>query len=82
MFANITETSKGFPRIMHNGHTYGRKKIKNQNGDKYFEDMAFWVCTKNVGKKRCTASLETKKINGLIMMHQRKAQHICQPDIK
>lgn len=81
MFANITETSKGFPRILHDGHTYGRRKKQNSNGKKYFEDSAFWVCTKNVNKRRCTAKLETKIIDGFIMMHERKAHHICQPDI-
>lgn len=78
MFANITETSKGFPRISYNGHTYGRRKMKH-NGNKYFEETTLWVCTKTVKKRRCTARLETKKINGFIMMHERKQHHICNP---
>lgn len=80
MFANITETAKGFPRITHDGHTYGRKKAKNSDGNKYFEDTTYWMCTKNVGKRRCPAMLETKKINGFIMMHERKTNHICKLD--
>lgn len=77
MFANISETSKGFPRISHNGHTYGRRKMKTTN--KYFEDTALWVCTKTVNKRRCPAKLATKKINGFVMMHERCSQHICKP---
>lgn len=77
MFANITENSKGFPRISHNGYNYGRKKMNNCN--KYFEDSSLWVCTGNANKRRCNAMLETKRINGYIMLHERKQHHICKP---
>ena len=82
MFANITETSRGFPRILYDGCTYGRKKSKKEDSNKYFEDTTLWVCTKNVGKRRCTAMLETKKIDGFIMMQERKNNHICKPNKK
>lgn len=79
IFADITESKRGMPRIEYQGHTYGRKL--NHGSKEYYEETVHpqrWVCTKNDGnKKRCTASMRSKVINGYVMMQVYNPNHIC-----
>lgn len=73
IFADISETKNGYPRIVHEGHSFGRKRSKSN----YFEVDTTWVCTGTRNKKRCLARLITKVINGFIMMRVRDSNHTC-----
>lgn len=79
MFANITETSKGYPRLQYEDYTYGRRKLKKNEDPKYLDAAEMhWTCTRSDNnKKRCTARIITKVIDGYVMMKERNPTHIC-----
>lgn len=72
--ANITYTARGFPRIVHDGYSYGMRKEAQNN-----RNQARWVCTgTEVGsRKRCVATIQSKVIGGRTMVCVRKQNHIC-----
>lgn len=75
IFANITDGQNGYPRLQHGGYTFGRRKVKNHG---FEEGCMKWTCTRSAkNKKRCTASVETKIIDGYVMMRVINANHIC-----
>lgn len=71
------QTTTGYPRILYDGYSFGRRKVKNEpHGHQY------WICTgTSENKKRCGAALTTKVIDGLVMMRVKKKTsiHICLP---
>lgn len=68
VFANITRSNRGFPMVAYNGHRYGRK-----SGN-------IWVCTRSDKyKKRCTATVCTRIVDGYTMLRIRNPIHICEP---
>lgn len=78
IFANITETSNGFPRLEYDGHTFGRRKLKSDEQLKYFDASTLrWACTKSKRNKRCTATVITRLIDGYVMMRVHNPHHIC-----
>lgn len=75
IFANVEETKTGYPRILHDGYSYGRRKLKNEQHN----SLMHWICTGNKMKKRCCASLVSKMIDGYLMLKVKKSEHICTP---
>ncbi|XP_031625161.1 modifier of mdg4-like isoform X33 [Contarinia nasturtii] len=80
-FADIQETRTGFPRLQYNGHSFGRrisKKGEIECVDFYGQDNMKWTCTRSdQNKKRCTASVATKRVDGYVMMRVINPNHIC-----
>lgn len=73
LFAYITKSSRGYPRIIHDGFTYGLPNVKNKD-----KERNIWFCTASDAKrKRCSASIETRIIDGYTMLKIHKRQHIC-----
>lgn len=73
IFANITKSSRGYPRIIQGPHTYGLPNVKTKD-----KERNLWLCTgSDARKKRCSASIETRIIDGYTMSKIRKSQHIC-----
>lgn len=75
IYANVTASSRGFPRIIHDGYAFGllnASKISQQK-------ITLWKCTGSEPgtRKRCGASIRTKLINGLTMMSERNYTHNC-----
>lgn len=72
-FANITESARGFPRLISDGYHFGLPKMNHIN-----KETIVWQCTgSDANRKRCTASVVTKTIDGYAMMCDRKREHIC-----
>lgn len=78
MFANILQSDRGFPRIIHDGHSYG---ICGR-----YTGHTVWQCTRCEPRdltqptrrpKRCIASIGTKIIDGYTMMGVRNTRHTC-----
>lgn len=74
----IFQTQRGHPRIHHNGYTYGAKNLATIH---HYEQTT-WVCTRtgtrpNGTTGRCLAKIETKMINGLLMMRFKDPNHVC-----
>lgn len=79
-FANIKLSERGYPRLIHNGYSYGvnGKTTTHTN----------WQCTRcepNDGiskrQKRCIASIQTKVIDGYEMIIVRNPHHTCPNDL-
>lgn len=79
IFAEITETTAGFPRLHYEGHTFGRRKLKSDVNSKYYDkEHMRWICTRSdKNKRRCTATIMTKVIDGYVMMREKNLNHIC-----
>lgn len=77
IFADITETDKGYPRLQFDGYTFGRRTRQGKALIEKCYDDCLWVCTRNFNRKRCCARVETKTIDGYVMMRVKKPQHIC-----
>lgn len=75
-FANITKSARGYPRIIHDGWTYGLPNVKHKH-----KERNLWLCTASFKKKRCSASIETCIIDGYTMLKIRKRQHICATEL-
>lgn len=74
IYAAITQTPTGFPRIMHEGFSFGRKTNSDQDLDK----KVLWICTgSDINRLRCTAKIYTKVIDGYVMMYVKKREHTC-----
>lgn len=74
MFAHITSSERGFPRIIHENYSYGRRSTAIAKNE-----TIVWVCTgcQSGSRKRCLAAVQTKVIDGLVMMCFRNQNHIC-----
>lgn len=70
MVANILMSNRGYPRIYHGDHSYGLQIVR--------QDRTVWLCTGSIKKRRCTASVETKEINGVLMMKEKNQKHFCE----
>lgn len=57
-------SKRNHPNIHHDGYTYGRQPKRNPD---------LWYCT----FARCSATIQTKKINGHDMMRLKNPNHIC-----
>lgn len=78
IFAELFTSKTGFPRLLHNGKTYG---VKNKSMN---EAEIQWRCTKsgtnpndNMSKTQCKATVKTRLINGYTMMRVQNPFHIC-----
>lgn len=71
IIADIVTTKRGFPRIYYNGYNYGFKRQKKT------DNITTWMCTANNNKRRCIATVDTKYINGVMMMKEQNCGHIC-----
>lgn len=72
--ANIVATRHGFPRIEYNGYSFGFKRGKDGG------QITTWMCTKNLKKRRCTATVDTKYINGIMMLKVLNPKYLCDMD--
>lgn len=79
VFADISKTGNGFPRLQYEGYTFGRRKCRsNENTRDFGADNIQWICTRSDrNKKRCTAKMLTKVIDGYVMMRVKNPHHIC-----
>lgn len=69
MLADVRQSKRGYPRIHFGGHDYGFKMKRG--------DSTIWLCTKSLNKRRCTASIASKKIGGTLRMKVQNPKHLC-----
>lgn len=75
IFAHVTASSRGHPRIFNDGYSYGPSSIKRIN-----KKRLRWLCTaSDANRKRCRASIETITVDGQMMLRHLSTGHICQP---
>lgn len=67
--AEVTKSKRGYPRIYYDGHHYGFKTVNSST--------TVWLCTGSLNKRRCTASIQSKNINGIEMMKIQNRRHFC-----
>lgn len=67
--AEVTRSKRGYPRIYYDGHHYGFKNVNSST--------TVWLCTGSLNKRRCTASIQSKNINGIEMMKIQNRRHFC-----
>lgn len=74
IFANITKSARGFPRLIYDDHTYGL-----QYGSYIEKEKNTWTCTGSelLSRKRCLASVKTKIFDGFAMLRVHNTNHIC-----
>lgn len=75
IYADVTKSIRGYPRIIHDGYAFGLWNASTISEHK----IARWVCTGSqpISRKRCCAAISTKMIDGYVMMCNRKQKHIC-----
>lgn len=71
ILADIVTTNRGYPRIYFHGFHYGYKRLKGRG------EITTWLCTRSSNGKRCIATVETKYINGMMMMKVSNYNHSC-----
>lgn len=71
--AKVIKGKRGHPKISFDGYTYGQSKMGLDKGE------IVWSCTGSaaVTRKRCLARVQTKVIDGYMMMCVRNQNHIC-----
>lgn len=78
ILVKATQTDRGHPRIHHDGYTYGLKNMAFI----HTQEHNTWNCTRtgvrpNGTSGRCLAKIETKIINGSLMMRSKDPNHMC-----
>lgn len=72
MFADIRVPNNGFPKVLFEGYTYGRKKRYGN------QDCLYWSCTgSSLNNKRCLSTIETKTVGGYEMLRVKQPRHTC-----
>lgn len=67
---DVMKSKRGYPRIYFDGHQYGLKNVNS--------NTTVWLCTGSMNKKRCTASIHSRQINGIEMMKIQNGKHLCE----
>lgn len=74
IFVEVTQSARGFPRVHHDGYSFGLVNSLHLN-----RETVVWNCTGSEPgtRRRCTATVVTKVIDGYYMMNERNTNHIC-----
>lgn len=68
------ESMRGFPRVIHDGYYFGLPRASHIT-----KEIITWQCTGSEfgTRKRCSATVQTRTIDGYAMMRIRNTNHIC-----
>lgn len=81
IFAEVTQSANGFPKILYDNYAYGRKTTNYiwRKANKCDQAVSYWACTGSdlKTKKRCLASIMTRVIDGYTMMRFKNPNHLC-----